>query len=95
MIQTYVPWNVHEFIPGQLDFEGQTQPVLPDDHLDEYTEPFFLERIVHKVNALAPDLVLLFPEIGLQRRPPRPPQRRARLRCAGERTPRRAGRSGD
>jgi hypothetical protein len=38
VIQTYVPWNVHEFIPGQLDFEGRTQPVLPDDHLDEYTD---------------------------------------------------------
>jgi predicted MPP superfamily phosphohydrolase len=32
---------------------------LSDIHLDEYTEPFFLEHIVHKVNALAPDLVLL------------------------------------
>ena len=38
VIQTYVPWNVHEFIPGQLDFEGKTQPVLPDDHLDEYQD---------------------------------------------------------
>jgi hypothetical protein len=38
VIQTYVPWNVHEFIPGALDFEGRTQPVLPDDHLDEYQE---------------------------------------------------------
>jgi hypothetical protein len=32
---------------------------LSDIHLDEYTEPSFLERIVHKINALAPDLVLL------------------------------------
>ncbi len=32
---------------------------LSDIHLDEYTEPFFLEHIIHKVNALAPDLVLL------------------------------------
>jgi hypothetical protein len=38
MVQTYVPWNVHEFVPGQLDFTGKTQPVLPDDHLDEYTD---------------------------------------------------------
>jgi Glycosyl hydrolases family 35 len=38
LIQTYVPWNVHEFIPGQLDFEGKTSPVLPDDHLDEYQD---------------------------------------------------------
>src|ERR1700709_244453 len=32
---------------------------LSDIHLDEFTEPFFLERVVRKVNALAPDLVLL------------------------------------
>jgi predicted MPP superfamily phosphohydrolase len=32
---------------------------LSDIHLDEYTEPYFLERIVKKVNVLAPDLVLL------------------------------------
>jgi predicted MPP superfamily phosphohydrolase len=32
---------------------------LSDIHLDEYTEPYFLERIVKKVNFLAPDLVLL------------------------------------
>jgi uncharacterized protein len=32
---------------------------LSDIHLDEYTEPFFLERIVRQINALAPDLVLL------------------------------------
>src|SRR5947208_2297852 len=38
VVQTYVPWNVHEFIPGQLDFEGKTEPVLPDDHLDEYQD---------------------------------------------------------
>lgn len=32
VIQTYVPWNVHEFIPGQFDFTGKTHPVLPNDH---------------------------------------------------------------
>jgi uncharacterized protein len=32
---------------------------ISDIHLDEYTEPFFLERIVSKVNTLAADLVLL------------------------------------
>ena len=38
VVQTYVPWNVHEWLPGRLDFEGRTHPVLPDDHLDEYQE---------------------------------------------------------
>ena len=40
-------------------FHGYRIVQISDIHLDEYTEPFFLERIVHKVNALAPDLVLL------------------------------------
>jgi predicted MPP superfamily phosphohydrolase len=40
-------------------FHGYRIVQLSDIHLDEYTEPFFLERLVHQVNALAPDLVLL------------------------------------
>ncbi|MGD0445739.1 MAG: metallophosphoesterase [Edaphobacter sp.] len=40
-------------------FHGYRIVQLSDIHLDEYTEPFFLERIVHEVNALAPDLVLV------------------------------------
>ena len=40
-------------------FHGYRIAQVSDIHLDEYTEPFFLERIVHRVNALAPDLVLL------------------------------------
>jgi predicted MPP superfamily phosphohydrolase len=40
-------------------FHGYRIAQVSDIHLDEYTEPFFLERIVHQVNALTPDLVLL------------------------------------
>jgi predicted MPP superfamily phosphohydrolase len=40
-------------------FHGYRIVQLSDIHLDEFTEPFFLEHIVRKVNALAPDLVLL------------------------------------
>jgi predicted MPP superfamily phosphohydrolase len=32
---------------------------MSDIHLEEYTEAFFLERMVAQVNALAPDLVLI------------------------------------
>jgi predicted MPP superfamily phosphohydrolase len=32
---------------------------ISDIHLDEFTEPFFLEYVVHRINALAPDLVLV------------------------------------
>jgi hypothetical protein len=36
VIQTYVPWNVHEYVKGVYDWTGRTSPVLPDDHFDEY-----------------------------------------------------------
>ena len=32
---------------------------ISDVHLDEYTEPFFLERIVNRINSLNPDCVVL------------------------------------
>lgn len=40
-------------------FHGFRIAQLSDIHLDEFTEPFFLEHVVHKINALAPDLVLV------------------------------------
>ena len=40
-------------------FFGYRIVQVSDIHLDEFTEPFFLERIVHSVNQLNPDLVLL------------------------------------
>jgi predicted MPP superfamily phosphohydrolase len=40
-------------------FHGYRIVQISDIHLDEYTEPFFLERIVQRVNDLRPDCVLL------------------------------------
>ncbi|WP_433972239.1 metallophosphoesterase [Tunturiibacter lichenicola] len=40
-------------------FHGYRIVQISDIHLDEYTEPYFFEHIVNKVNSLAPDLVLL------------------------------------
>lgn len=40
-------------------FQGFRIVQISDIHLDEFTEPFFLERVVHNVNALNPDMVLL------------------------------------
>ncbi len=40
-------------------FHGYRIAQISDIHLDEFTEPFFLEHIVRKINALTPDLVLL------------------------------------
>ncbi|MCL2660157.1 MAG: metallophosphoesterase [Acidobacteriaceae bacterium] len=40
-------------------FHGFRIAQLSDIHFDEYTEPFFLERAVRRINGLKPDLVLL------------------------------------
>lgn len=40
-------------------FNGYRIVQISDIHLDEFTEPYFLERVVKHVNSLAPDLVLL------------------------------------
>src|SRR3954451_18352630 len=40
-------------------FHGFRIVQLSDIHLDEFTEPLFLERVVGRVNKLAPDLVLV------------------------------------
>ncbi|MDQ2835289.1 MAG: metallophosphoesterase [Acidobacteriota bacterium] len=40
-------------------FHGYRIVQISDIHLDEFTEPLFLERVVHKVNQLHADLVLL------------------------------------
>ena len=40
-------------------FDGLRIAQLSDIHLDEYTEPFFLERVVNRLNSLDVDLVLL------------------------------------
>jgi predicted MPP superfamily phosphohydrolase len=40
-------------------FHGYRIVQISDIHLDEYTEPFFFERIVRHVNSLSPDLVLI------------------------------------
>jgi uncharacterized protein len=40
-------------------FHGYRIAQLSDIHIDEFTEPYFLERTVHRINDLAPDLVLL------------------------------------
>lgn len=40
-------------------FEGFRVAQISDIHLDEFTEPFFLEEVVRHLNHLAPDMVLL------------------------------------
>ena len=40
-------------------FNGFRIAQISDIHLDEFTEPFFLERVVRHVNGLKPDMVVL------------------------------------
>lgn len=40
-------------------FHGFRIAQISDIHLDEYTEPYFLERVVKRINSLQADLVLL------------------------------------
>jgi uncharacterized protein len=40
-------------------FEGFRVVQISDIHFEEYTEPFFLRRVVREINSLSPDLVLL------------------------------------
>jgi hypothetical protein len=40
-------------------FHGFRIAQISDIHLDEFTEPFFLEHVVHRINGLSPDLVLV------------------------------------
>jgi hypothetical protein len=44
-------------LPGP--FHGYTIAQVSDIHIDEYTEPYFVERMIHQVNDLSPDLALL------------------------------------
>jgi predicted MPP superfamily phosphohydrolase len=40
-------------------FDGVRMVQISDIHMDAYTEPFFLRHVVHKVNELRPDLIML------------------------------------
>jgi hypothetical protein len=40
-------------------FDGMRVAQLSDIHMDEYTEPFFLKRVIEHVNQLNPDAVFL------------------------------------
>ncbi len=51
--RTFVLRNLHPV------FTGYRIVQISDIHLDEYTEDFFLNEIITRVNALAPDMVLI------------------------------------
>ena len=48
------------FLPGLSPaFNGLRIVQLSDIHMDEYTEPFFLRRVIDRINRIAPDAVVL------------------------------------
>jgi predicted MPP superfamily phosphohydrolase len=48
------------FLPGlPRSFEGMRIAQLSDIHMDDYTEPFFLRKVVDRINSLKPDSVFL------------------------------------
>ena len=51
-------YDVH--LPGLApEFEGYRIAQLSDIHIDEFTEPFFVQEAVQRINALQPEAVLL------------------------------------
>ena len=55
---------------------------ISDIHFDEFTEPFFVRRVVERVNSLAPDLVLLTGDYVSNSPLPRRFAEQAMHRCA-------------
>ena len=60
-------------------FAGMRLAQISDIHLEEYTEPWFLEHVVQQVNALQPEMVLLTGDFISRG----PAPKRVALRAAG------------
>ena len=65
-------------------FRGYRIAQISDIHFDEYTEPWFVRRVVSEVNRLAPDLVLLTGDYISNTPMGQNFAAGAMLRCAGE-----------
>ena len=60
-------------------FVGMRLAQISDIHLEEYTEPAYLEEVVHRINALRPELVLITGDFVSRG----PGPRRISIRAAG------------
>lgn len=70
-------------LPGLADgFAGMRIVQISDFHFEEYTEAFFLKEIVHRVNALAPDVVVLTGDFVSKAPSPRRVATRLSYQCA-------------
>lgn len=63
-------------------FDGFRIVQFSDIHLEEYTEEFFLRRVLHEVNALKPDLLLITGDFVTRTGGPLGPSLEAASRCA-------------
>ncbi len=63
-------------------FDGFRIVQFSDIHLEEYTEEFFLRRVIHEVNALKPDLLLVTGDFVTRSARPLATSLEAASRCA-------------
>ena len=64
------------------DFEGMRIVQLSDIHMDSFTEPFFMRRVIERINELKPDAVFLTGDFVTSGRWPNADARKAAWECA-------------
>jgi uncharacterized protein len=64
------------------DFDGMRLAQISDIHMDAYTEPFFLRRVVERINQQKPDVVLLTGDFVTSGRAPNTAAHDAAWQCA-------------
>ncbi len=65
------------------DFEGMRIAQLSDIHMDYFTEPYFLRRVIERINQLKPDAVFLTGDFVTSGRWPKSNAHEAAWQCAG------------
>jgi predicted MPP superfamily phosphohydrolase len=65
------------------DLHGLRIVQISDIHMDDYTEPFFLRRVIERVNQLKPDAVFLTGDFVTSGKPPNHFAQEAAWKCAG------------
>jgi uncharacterized protein len=65
------------------DFEGMRVVQLSDIHMDSFTEPFFMRRVIERINQLKPDAVFLTGDFVTSGRWPNADAHKAAWECAG------------
>jgi predicted MPP superfamily phosphohydrolase len=64
------------------DLHGMRIVQLSDIHMDDYTEPFFMRRVIERINQLKPDAVFLTGDYVTARKSPNRAAQQAAWQCA-------------